>query len=219
MILDPALTGAYIVLAAALAVSPGPDVLFVIANGMRHRARGAVASALGICAGSVLHAFAAALGISALIAASPFMFDLLRYAGAAYLAWLGLQAVRSWWVNREATYDGMSDARERKHGPVRAVFRQGLITNILNPKVVIFYLALLPQFVNVDLGHVGLQIFLLGCIHNLIGLIFLLTVGCAAGKASSWLAKHNFARWLDGFAGLFFIGLAVRLAVTGRPQD
>jgi len=219
MFLDPALTGAYIVLAAALAVSPGPDVLFVIANGMRHRVRGAVASAFGICAGSVLHAFAAALGISALIAASPFMFDLLRYAGAAYLAWLGLQAVRSWWVNRRATHDGMADAREQQHGTVLTVFRQGLITNILNPKVVVFYLALLPQFVSVDLGHVGLQIFLLGCIHNLIGLIFLLSVGCAAGKASSWLAKHNFARWLDGFAGLFFIGLAVRLAVTGRPQD
>lgn len=219
MLLDPALTGAYIILAAALAVAPGPDVLFVIANGMRHRARGAVASAFGICAGSVLHAFAAALGISALVAASPFLFDLLRYAGAAYLAWLGLQAVRSWWVNRLTTHDGTAAAREQKHGTVRAVFRQGLITNILNPKVVVFYLALLPQFVNVDLGHVGLQIFLLGCIHNLIGLIFLLSVGCAAGRVSGWLAKHNFARWLDGFAGLFFIGLAIRLAVTGRPED
>lgn len=219
MLLDPALTGAYIVLAAALAISPGPDVLFVIANGMRHRARGAVASSFGICAGSVLHAFAAALGISALIAASPLMFDLLRYAGAAYLAWLGLQAVRSWWTNRSAPPDGDAVALQQKQGTVPAVFRQGLITNILNPKVVVFYLALLPQFVSVDLGHVGLQIFLLGCIHNLIGLVFLLGVGCAAGRASGWLAKHNFTRWLDGFAGLFFIGLAVRLAITGRPRD
>lgn len=219
MLLDPALTGAYIVLAAALAVAPGPDVLFVIANGMRHRVRGAVASAFGICAGSVLHAFAAALGISAVIAASPLMFDILRYAGAAYLAWLGLQAVRSWWINRSASRDSDVAALQKEQGTVRAVFRQGLITNILNPKVVVFYLALLPQFVSVDLGHVGLQIFLLGCIHNLIGLIFLLSVGCAAGRASGWLAKHNFARWLDGFAGLFFIGLAVRLVVTGRPRD
>lgn len=219
MILDPSLTGAYIILAAALAISPGPDVLFVIANGMRHRANGAVASALGICAGSVLHAFAAALGISAVIAASPLMFDLLRYAGAAYLAWLGLQAVRSWWSNRSAPQDSAAAVPEQKLGTAWTVFRQGLITNILNPKVVVFYLALLPQFVTIDLGHVGLQIFLLGCIHNLIGLVFLLSVGCAAGKASGWLAKHNFARWLDGFAGLFFIGLAVRLAITGRPRD
>lgn len=219
MILDPALTGAYIVLAVALAVSPGPDVLFVIANGMRHRVRGAIASSLGICAGSVLHAFAAALGISALIAASPTLFELLRYAGAAYLAYLGLQAVRSWWRNGYSERRA-DDADARIPGvSVWIVFRQGLITNVLNPKVVVFYLALLPQFVSVDLGHVGLQIFLLGCIHNLIGFVFLIVVGCAAGKASTWLAKHNFARWLDGFAGLFFIGLAIRLALTDRPQD
>ena len=212
-------------LAVALAVSPGPDVLFVIANGMRHRVRGAMASSLGICAGSVLHAFAAALGISALIAASPTLFELLRYAGAAYLAYLGLQAVRSWWRNGYSERPA-DDADARIPGvsvwpgiSVWIVFRQGLITNVLNPKVVVFYLALLPQFVSVDLGHVGLQIFLLGCIHNLIGFVFLIAIGCAAGKASTWLAKHNFARWLDGFAGLFFIGLAIRLALTDRPQD
>ncbi len=214
MILDPTLTTAYILLATALAVAPGPDVLFVVANGMQHRVKGAVASAMGIGCGSVLHALAAALGISAIVAASPTAFELLRYAGAAYLAYLGVQALRSWW--------NYSNNLDPKQAVVEisawSVFRRGLITNVLNPKVVVFYLALLPQFINVELGNVGLQIFLLGCIHNLIGITFLICIGLAAGKASGWLARTSFGKWMDGLAGVFFLGLAVRLLVSGKPE-
>ncbi len=213
MILDPTLTAAYVLLATALAVAPGPDVLFVVANGMQHKIKGAIASALGIGAGSLLHALAAALGISAIVAASPTAFEILRYAGAAYLAYLGVQALKSWW-----TYSNDLD-------PDQAivemsgwnVFRRGLVTNILNPKVIVFYLALLPQFINVDLGHVGLQIFLLGCIHNVIGMTFLICVGLAAGKASKWLSRTRVGKWMDMIAGVFFIGLAIRLLVSGKP--
>ncbi|MEM9477415.1 MAG: LysE family translocator [Pseudomonadota bacterium] len=215
MILDPNLTAAYLVIATALALTPGPDVLFVVANGMRHKVRGAIASALGIGFGSVLHALAAALGISALIAASPVAFDALRYAGAAYLTFLGYKALRSWWA--------YSNDLNTKNAPVEAsarnVFLRGLITNILNPKVVVFYLALLPQFVSVELGNVGMQIFLLGCIHNAIGIIYLICIGLAAGTASGWLARTSFGKWMDGIAGVFFIGLAVRLALSGRPEN
>lgn len=215
MILDPGLTTAYILLATALAVAPGPDVLFVVANGMQHRAKGAVASALGIASGSVLHALAAALGISAIVAASPTGFEILRYAGAGYLAWIGVQALRSWW-----TYSDEPDPTETVvEVSVWSVYRRGLITNILNPKVVVFYLALLPQFVNVELGHVGLQIFLLGCIHNLIGITFLIGIGLVAGKASGWLARTRFGQWMDGLAGVFFLGLAIRLLVAGKPEQ
>ena len=214
LILDPTLTAAYVLLATALAVAPGPDVLFVIANGMQHRVKGAIASALGIGAGSVLHALAAALGISAIVAASPTAFDILRYAGAAYLAFLGVQALRSWW-NYSRNLDPNQAVVEIS---ALSVFRRGLITNILNPKVVVFYLALLPQFISVELGNVGLQIFLLGCIHNIIGITFLICIGLAAGKASGWLARTSFGKWMDGIAGVFFIGLAVRLVVSGKPE-
>ena len=214
MILDPSLTTAYILIATALAVAPGPDVLFVVANGMQHRVKGAVASAMGIGCGSVLHALAAALGISAIVAASPTAFELLRYAGAAYLAYLGVQALRSWW-NYANNLDPKQAVVEIS---AWSVFRRGLITNVLNPKVVVFYLALLPQFINVELGNVGLQIFLLGCIHNLIGITFLIGIGLAAGKASGWLARTSFGKWMDGLAGVFFLGLAVRLLVSGKPE-
>ena len=209
MILDPTLTAAYLVVATALAVSPGPDVLYVLANGMRHRTRGAIAAALGIGAGSVIHALAAAVGVSAIIAASPVAFDILRVTGALYLAYLGLQALYSCHKNTNNNKANLS-ADETS---VWKVFQRGLTTNILNPKVVVFYLALLPQFVNAELGHVGLQIFLLGCLHNAIGLVFLLVVGLTAGRASEWLASTSFGRWMDGVAGLFFIGLALRLAL------
>jgi len=215
MILDPNLTAAYVVLATALAVAPGPDVLFVVANGMQHKVRGAVASALGIGCGSILHAIAAALGISAIIAASPTAFEILRYTGAAYLLYLGIQALKSWW-----TYSNTLDpSNTRVEVSVWSVFRRGLITNILNPKVVVFYLALLPQFVSVELGNVGFQIFLLGSIHNVIGITFLIGIGLAAGKASGWLSTTNFGKWMDGIAGVFFIGLAVRLAISGKPEN
>lgn len=215
MILDPTLTVAYVVLATALAVAPGPDVLFVVANGMRHKMKGAIASALGIGCGSFLHAIMAALGVSAVIAASPVAFDILRYAGAAYLAYLGLQALRAYW-----TYTNKLDVNESMvEVSTWNVFRRGLITNILNPKVVVFYLALLPQFINVELGSVGLQIFLLGCIHNAIGMLFLISIGLLAGKASGWLSTTNFGKWLDGIAGVFFIGLAIRLLMTGKTES
>ncbi len=214
MILDPTLTTAYVLLAAALAVAPGPDVLFVVANGMQHRVKGAIASALGIGCGSVLHALAAALGISAIVAASPTAFEILRYAGAAYLAYLGVQALRSWW-----NYANNLDPKQAiVEISAWSVFRRGLITNILNPKVVVFYLALLPQFINVELGNVGLQIFLLGCIHNLIGVTFLICIGLAAGKASGWLVRTSVGKWMDGIAAVFFLGLAVRLLVSGKPE-
>ncbi|POF32286.1 LysE family translocator [Roseibium marinum] len=215
MILDPTLTTAYILLATALAIAPGPDVLFVVANGMQHRVKGAIASALGIGAGSVLHALAAALGISAIVAASPTAFEILRYAGAAYLAYLGVQAFKSWW-NHSNNLDPNQAVVEVS---VWNVFRRGLVTNILNPKVVVFYLALLPQFINVELGNIGLQIFLLGCIHNVIGITFLICIGLAAGKASGWLARTSFGKWMDGIAGVFFLGLAVRLLVSGKPEQ
>ncbi len=212
MLLDPALAMAFLVVATAVALSPGPDVMFVLASGMQHKTRGAVASAFGICAGSLAHALAAAVGISALIASSPTAFAILQYAGAAYLTWLAVKAFRSF-LNPPEHVDVMP-----LQTSTAQVFRQALLTNLLNPKVIVFYLALLPQFVSLDSGRVGLQIFLLGCLHAIIGLVYLVVIGCAAGKAASWLRTSGFARWLDAIAGTVFLGLALRIAVSGRPS-
>lgn len=214
MILDPSLTAAYILLAATLALSPGPDVMFVVANGMSQGAKGAIASALGIGAGSFVHAFLASMGVSALVAASPSVFNVMKIAGALYLVCIGIQAIRS----------ALRTARSAKsvhiiqYIPVWSMFLRGFMTNILNPKVVIFYLALLPQFVREELGHVGIQVFLLGCIHNVIGVSFLIVIGLAAGKASNWIGKTSLGPWLDGISGVLFLGLAARLAFRDGPR-
>ena len=210
--LDPTLATAFFLVALVVALSPGPDVMFVLASGMQHKTRGAVAAAFGICAGSLMHALAAALGVSALIASSPTAFMVLQYAGAAYLAWLGFKAFRQF-VRPVAGDEGAALPQT----PAAHVFGQALVTNLLNPKVIVFYLALLPQFVSLPLGQVGAQIFLLGAIHATIGLVYLVAIGCAAGQASRWLRTSGFARWLDAVAGTVFLGLAVRLALTGRP--
>lgn len=214
MILDPSLTAAYVIVAIALALAPGPDVLFVLASGLRHKARGAIAAAFGVGAGSFLHAIAAAVGVSAIVASSALAFDLLRFAGALYLAYLGLLALRSWYRQRQCTEEKPSI----EAATIGQVFRSGLVTNVLNPKVIVFYLALLPQFVAIELGQVGLQMFLLGCIHNVIGVVFLIVVGFTAGRASEWLATTGFQRWMDGVAGVFFVALAMRLALSERPE-
>ncbi len=212
MLLDPTLTTAYIVVAAALALAPGPDVMFVLANSLRHKAKGAIAAALGVCAGTLLHSIAAAIGVSAAIAASPIAFELLRYGGAAYLLYLGVQSIASFFKAQAS-----NNAQIIADAPsVFNVFRQGLITNLLNPKVIIFYIALLPQFVNTDLGHVGLQIVLLGLIHTSIGLVYLLLIGTLTGNAAAWITKTRFSAYLDAIAGIFFVGLALRLALSGR---
>lgn len=212
--LDPSLTSAFLVLAIALVLSPGPDTLFVVASGLRHRGAGAVVSALGIGTGSALHGLAAALGVSALLAASPWLFEALRYAGAAYLVYLGAKALHA------ALFTPPPDATTQVAAATSLgrVFRQGVVTNLLNPKIVVFYLALLPQFVDPALGHVGLQMFLLSCIPNGLGTAYLMLVGLGSGAASGWLARRAFTRWLDGIAGVFFIGLALRLALGGRVE-
>lgn len=212
--LDPTLLGAFVVVAAAVIVSPGPDTLFVIASGLRHRAAGAVAAALGIATGSILHGLAAALGVSALLATAPWFFEALRLAGAAYLVYLGVRALRAAVAPSPA---GSPAPQPAAASPFR-VYRQAVITNLLNPKVIVFYLALLPQFVAPALGAVGLQMFLLGSIHAGLGALWLSLIGIGSGAAAGWLARRAFAHWLDAIAGAFFIGLALRLALGGRVE-
>ncbi|MPZ09830.1 MAG: LysE family translocator [Kiloniellaceae bacterium] len=211
---DPTLLGAFLLISAALVLSPGPDTLFVIASGLRHRAAGAVVAALGIGTGSALHGLAAALGVSALLAAAPWFFEALRFAGAAYLAYLGIKALRA----ALAPAPAGAAARPAAAASLARVYRQAVVTNLLNPKIVVFYLALLPQFVAPELGHIGLQMFLLSCIPNGLGTAYLMLVGLGSGAAAGWLSRRAFARWLDGIAGAFFIGLALRLALGGRVE-
>ena len=208
-----------------LNLTPGPDVLFVSAHAMRAGASAGVVAALGIAAGCLVHVGAATLGVSALLAASSTAFALLKWLGAVYLVWVGVQMLRAAW-NRNAI-NSVADRADSipASGPLitktsmRTVFRRGFLTNVLNPKVALFFLAFVPQFIAPGTAHTGGVFLLLGLIFTANGL--LVSVGWAL--AAAWLAGRagtlaRITRWMDGCAGAVFITFGIKLALTDNPD-
>jgi threonine/homoserine/homoserine lactone efflux protein len=161
--------------------------------------------------GLLVHLSLALVGISALIAASPVAFEALRWAGAAYLIWIGAPMIVRAWRDRNAPL-----APQAIPSPTR-LYWQGLTANLLNPKVAIFYVAFLPQFVSPELGHAPLQLLLLGLTHWLMGRPYLCAVALASGSTAVWFRRSpGIRRALDAAAGFVFVGLAVRLMLVKR---
>jgi threonine/homoserine/homoserine lactone efflux protein len=189
-------------------ITPGPDMLFVLACGMRAGPRAGLLATAGVATSEAVHVTVAAAGLAALFTAVPAAFTVIRVAGAAYLIYLGVQVIR----HRTGSQADASLTGSRISG--RLAYLRGLLTNLLNPKMVTFTIAFLPQFINVHLGHVPAQFAVLGAI--LIVLEFLVdgTVGVLAGRIGAWLRRRRAARRrVDIATGGIFIGLGVRLAV------
>ncbi len=212
--LDPHLVQLYLVAATVLTLAPGPDSLLVLSRSITDGRDAGVVATAGITVGNILHALLAAAGISALIAASPALFDLLRYAGGAYLGWIGARAL---WSAVAARNGDAPAPPAADSAPARRVFIQALLTNLLNPKVILFYLAFVPQFVAPALGHVAVQTFVLGAILAGMGCAYLLGVtALSAGAARRVLGSARVKAALDGIAGVLFLGFALRLLLTER---
>ncbi len=198
---------AFIVAALALNLAPGPDMLYVIGRSLGQGRRAGVVSALGIFCGCLVHIIAAAVGVAALLRSSPVAFNVVRYAGATYLVYLGARMLLA--KDSAFTADNLP-----KPEPLNRIFYQGVITNVLNPKVAMFFLAFLPQFVNPK-GVVVLQIAALGLIFDTGGTLVNLAVALAAGRMGDRLRRSSRAariqRW---FAGTVFVGLGARLAIA-----
>jgi threonine/homoserine/homoserine lactone efflux protein len=193
----------------ALNLAPGPDMLYVSTRSLAQGRRAGVISALGIAAGAVVHTVAIASGLAALLRALPLAYEIVRFAGAAYLIWLGVQALRG--------KAGPASSKTLDRASEWAVFRQGAITNILNPKVALFFLAFLPQFVDPARGSVALQIVVLGCVFNTSGTIVNIAVAHLAASAGRWLgARGDVERIFRWLTASVFIGLGLRLALGDR---
>jgi threonine/homoserine/homoserine lactone efflux protein len=204
MPLDPGQLATFLVTITVICVVPGPDQLFIVAQGMRHGPRAGAAAAVGMTGGMLFHTAAAVVGLSALVQSSATAFEALRYAGAAYLLWMAVAALRGG--------HGAPAPSAPAAAPAPRIVRQAMVTNILNPKVIVFYVAFLPQFLDRDRGAVGLQLLLLGLTFLLVGLLVDLAVGISAGRLGRRLAaSRRAARALDRLSGVVFVGLAARL--------
>ena len=192
-----------------LNIAPGPDMLYVAGRSVGQGRRAGIVSALGIFAGCWAHILAAAFGVAALLRSSPVAFNAVRYAGAAYLFYLGIKILRQR-ASQLTEPSLMPEGLDR-------IFYQGVITNVLNPKVAIFFLAFLPQFIDARRGSVVLQILLLGLIFNVGGTLVNLAVACAGGTLGELLRRNaRFSRIQQWLTGLVFIGLGARLAWQRR---
>jgi len=194
-----------------LTIAPGPDNLMVLAHSLARGPRAGLALAIGCTVGCLTHILWATLGLSAALATSPRAFSALKFAGAAYLLWLGWQAFRA---NVAAP---PTPTAEHRRPAGRHDLLRGFVANAINPKVALFFLAFLPQFVVPAAGHPALQMLILGLAFMVQTILIFGAIALMAGRLGALLRRHpRLAPWLDRVAGLTFVALAIRL-LTAPP--
>jgi threonine/homoserine/homoserine lactone efflux protein len=195
----------FCVAALALLAIPGPAVLYIVVQSAEQGRRAGLASVGGIHVGSLVHVAAATAGLSALIVASALAFSVVKFAGAAYLVYLGVRKL----LERSAV-----ERVERPPEPLRRAFRRGIVVNVLNPKTALFFLAFLPQFVDPDRGAVWSQVLVLGLLFVALGLVSDSLYAVAAGTVGGLLRRRRSA--LRYGSGLVYIGLGAAAALARR---
>lgn len=197
----------FLLASLTLVAIPGPNHLYITTRSIGEGRRAGIASAFGVETGTLVHIAAAAAGLSAVVAASATAFGVLRYAGAAYLVFLAYRTLRG----RDEL-----DGPVLEPQPLRRVYLDGVLVNVLNPKVVLFFLAFLPQFVDQDAGAVPLQIVVMGFVLALIGLVSDIVYAVAAGSVGAWLrARPVFRRRQRYATGLVYLGLGAAAVFAG----
>ncbi|MGM0913927.1 MAG: LysE family translocator [Pseudomonadota bacterium] len=204
----------FLVAITLLSISPGVDTLLVIRNTTRGGVRDGVLTSLAICCGLFVHAAVSALGISLILLQSAWAFGVLKLAGAAYLIWLGIQALLA--ARRQQGLPVAGVRGERRAVPAWKPLREGLLSNVLNPKTVVFYMAFLPQFIAPGDPALAKSLFLAG-VHFVIANLWQVGVALMVGGAGRLLASPTFARWLNGLTGAVLIAFGVRLALERSP--
>ena len=198
----------FLAAAFALLIVPGPAVVYIVAQSIDQGRVAGLVSTLGIGVGSLVHVGAAAIGLSSLLVSSAEAYTVVKYAGAAYLVFLGARRL----LGRDEPFD--PEVRTRK--PLSRLVRQGVIVNVLNPKTTLFFFAFLPQFVDAEAGAVGAQIAVLGVTFVLLGLVSDGTYALVAGTLSGWLrGSAQVLRVQRYLSGTVFVGLGVATALSG----
>ncbi len=191
---------------------PGQDLVLVLSRGIAQGSKAGIATAAGVSIGLLGHTVLAAFGLGTVLMASEWLFSMVKYAGAAYLIYLGAQLILS---RRSRLEIGSAQPHSLKHA-----FFTGALSNISNPKITIFYLAFLPQFISSETQNPTLLLFVLGTSFALMTFIFKVPFGYFAGRASQWLqSRPNLIRWIDLASGSVLIALGIRLAFEGGDYD
>lgn len=207
----PTLTTLFLLVTMTVLVCivPGPDMLYIISRSTGQGRSTGVVSCLGIATGGLLQTTAVALGISSFFLIVPIAYDIIKYVGAAYLVYLGIRFI----LSRE---EMLTSSRDEK-ADFRKAFLQGSLTTLLNPKVALFYVAFLPQFVDPTRGHVPLQLLILGLLFNITSLAVDTSVALLASLLGTWLKRRSgAAKLIHWLTGSVLVGLGVRLAFSGR---
>jgi len=201
----------FLAVAVVVVVTPGIDTALVTRNALLYGHRAAVATAVGVNVGIAFWTVAASIGLAAVVAASAEAFTAIKLAGALYLVYLGLQAIRA------SRRSGRVRPEAAPRAPLtrRVAFRQGLVSNLLNPKIAVFFTSLLPQFVGSG-GVLAARLALLGALFNLIGVVWLLSYAVAAARGRAVLSRPRVKRVLDRVSGMVLVGLGARLALEHR---
>ncbi|HVD65840.1 MAG TPA: LysE family translocator [Gaiellaceae bacterium] len=212
MLPEPGALAVFIVAALVLLVVPGPAVLYIVAQSISRGRLAGIVSMLGIQVGGLVHIAAAAAGLSALLVRSGVAFNIVKYAGAAYLVFLGLRRL----LGREQ----LDTVGARPEKSLRRLFAQGIVVNVLNPKTALFFFSFLPQFVDVEQGSVALQIATLGLIFILLATVSDGLYALAAGSAAGWLrGRPGFVRGERFATGGVLVGLGVIAAFSGANKS
>jgi threonine/homoserine/homoserine lactone efflux protein len=201
----------FLAVAAVIVLTPGVDMALVTRNALLHGRRSALATAMGVNVGIAFWTVAAAAGLAAVVAASAEAFTAIKLVGAAYLVCLGVQALL------HARRIGAESVEVGRRSPLgaRASFRQGVVSNLLNPKIAVFFTSLLPQFVGAG-GNVALRLVLLGALFNAMGVLWLVSYAFLADRGRMILTRPRVKRALDRVTGFVLVGLGVRLALEHR---
>lgn len=205
---DPSTLIPFVIASAILVLIPGPAVLYIVSTGIGRGRRMALASMLGIETGALFHVAAAALGLSAVVASSTVAYSVIKYAGAAYLIYLGIKTLRNHDDSNPLIIPGATSAR--------GAFKRGVIVNILNPKLAIFFLAFLPQFVVPSRGSVATQLVFLGFLFIAVAIVIDSVYAMTSGMIGNLLNRNErFARAQKKVAGVTYLALGASAAVTG----
>jgi threonine/homoserine/homoserine lactone efflux protein len=190
-----------------LSLSPGPAVLLVVSQGIRSGARASLLGTAGILIANIFYFGISALGLGAILLTSEILFIIIKWSGALYLIYLGAKMIRDTWLIKPETRDIKPLPSRRR------LFRQGLVTQLANPKAIIFFTALLPQFIDAQ-GAPAYQFLILGIVSVMVEFPILVMYGWLAAKGGNWLKHSKYFKWLDRVAGAFLIGAGAKLAFT-----